>query len=201
MKGSLLIISWFVAGTLVGYTHLLPAGIPIDALSFYALAALIFVVGFQIGHDPDSWQRFRALSPGLLWLPALTILGTLAGVLAVHLLLPVRTVADHLAIGSGFAYYSLSSILISGTRGAETGTVALLSNIFREMITLVGAPLMVRYFGSLGPIAAGGATTMDTTLPIITRCSGPSLVPVSLYHGFVVDFSVPFLVSTFCAMN
>jgi uncharacterized membrane protein YbjE (DUF340 family) len=69
------------------------------------------------------------------------------------------------------------------------------------MITLVGAPLMVRYFGSLGPIAAGGATTMDTTLPIITRCSGPGLVPVSLYHGFVVDFSVPFLVSAFCAMN
>jgi uncharacterized membrane protein YbjE (DUF340 family) len=41
---------------------------------------------------------------------------------------------------------------------------------------------------------------MDTTLPIITRCCGRDWVPVSLYHGFVMDFSVPFLVSFFCAV-
>jgi uncharacterized membrane protein YbjE (DUF340 family) len=201
MKGSLILIGWFVVGALWGHTHWLPAGLPVHELSFYALAALIFVVGFQMGHDPESWQRFRALSPGLLLLPVMTILGTWAGVLAVHLMLPVRPVADHLAIGSGFAYYSLSSLLITNARGAEAGTVALLCNIFREMITLVGAPLMVRYFGLLAPISAGGATTMDTTLPILTRCCGPSLVPVALYHGFVVDFSVPFLVNAFCAMG
>jgi uncharacterized membrane protein YbjE (DUF340 family) len=200
MKGSLIIIAWFVLGVLVGYAHLWPEGCDISRLSFYALAALIFVVGFQIGHDPDSWQRFRTLSPGLLWLPVMTVLGTWAGVGVVHLLMPVRPFADHMAIGSGFAYYSLSSILISEAKGAEAGTVALLANIFREMITLVGAPLMVRYFGQLAPISAGGATTLDTTRPILTRCCGPAQVPVSLYHGFVVDFSVPFLVSAFLAM-
>ena len=38
---------------------------------------------------------------------------------------------------------------------------------------------------------------MDTTLPIITRCSGQDFVIVSLFHGFLVDFSVPFLVTFF----
>lgn len=66
-------------------------------------------------------------------------------------------------------------------------------------MTLLGAPLMVRWLGKLAPISSGGATTMDTTLPIITRTAGQDLVIVSLFHGFVVDFSVPFLVTFFCS--
>ena len=42
-----------------------------------------------------------------------------------------------MAINSGFAYYSLLSILITEYRGAELGTIALLVNIIREMITLL----------------------------------------------------------------
>ena len=54
--------------------------------------------------------------------------------------------------------------------------------------------------GDLAPISAGGATTMDTTLPIITRCSGQQFVVVSIFHGFMTDFSVPFLVTFFCSI-
>jgi uncharacterized membrane protein YbjE (DUF340 family) len=42
---------------------------------------------------------------------------------------------------------------------------------------------------------------MDTTLPIITRCSGKEFVIISIFHGFVVDFSVPFLVTFFCSIS
>ena len=80
------------------------------------------------------------------------------------------------------------------------GTIALIANIFRELITLLGAPLLVRYFGRLAPICSGGATTMDTTLPIITRYSGKDLVFVAVIHGFVVDFTVPFFVTFFCTV-
>ena len=38
------------------------------------------------------------------------------------------------------------------------------------------APLLAKYFGKLAPISVGGATTMDTTLPIITRYSGESFI-------------------------
>ena len=100
-----------------------------------------------------------------------------------------------MAVGAGFGYYSLSSIFITEYKGPELGTIALLSNITREIITLLFAPLLVRWFGNLAPIS-----TMDTTLPIITRYSGQSFVVVSIFHGFVVDFSVPFLVTLFCSI-
>ena len=103
-------------------------------------------------------------------------------------------------VGAGMAYYSLSSIFITEYRGAELGTVALLSNIAREIIALLMAPLLVRWFGRLAAIAAGGATTMDTTLPVITRVSGKEMVVVSIFHGFITDFSVPFLVTFWCSL-
>ena len=56
---------------------------------------------------------------------------------------------------------------------------------------------MVKYFGKLAPICAGGATTMDTTLPIITKFSGSEYVMVALFHGIIIDFSVPLWVSFF----
>lgn len=162
---------------------------------------LIFFVGIGIGHNISGLkQNLRTLSPGMLFLPLVTIIGTLAGVLAVSFFIPSRSIPEVLAVGSGFGYYSLSSILITDAKGAELGVIALLANICREIITLLGAPLLSRLFGPLAPISSGGATSMDTTLPIITAVSGNKFAVLSVYHGFVVDLSVPLLVSLFCSL-
>ena len=200
MKGSLIIVSFFVLGTLCGVFHLIPYDFSDSNLSYYALCALMFSVGLSIGNDPNTLKSFRALNPRLIFLPVMTILGTLAGTAVISLFMEHRTAADCMAVGSGFGYYSLSSIFITEYKGAELGTIALLSNIMREIIALLCAPLLVKYFGKLAPISVGGATTMDTTLPIITRYSGKEFVIVSIFHGFVVDFSVPFLVTLFCSI-
>jgi uncharacterized membrane protein YbjE (DUF340 family) len=200
MKGSLIIVSFFVMGTLCGVFHLIPYDFSESKLSYYALCALMFGVGLSVGNDPNTLKSFKALNPRLIFLPVMTILGTLAGCAVVSLFLGHRSAADCMAVGSGFGYYSLSSIFITEYKGAELGTIALLSNIMREIIALLCAPLVVKYFGKLAPISVGGATTMDTTLPIITRYSGKEFVVVSIFHGFVVDFSVPFLVTLFCSI-
>ncbi len=80
-----------------------------------------------------------------------------------------------MAVGAGFGYYSLSSIFIADFRGAELGTVALLCNVMRELFTLLAAPLVARWFGPLAAVSIGGATTFDTTLPIITQSAGKTL--------------------------
>ena len=200
MKGSLIIVGFFVLGSLCGVYHRIPYDFTQSKLSFYALCALMFSVGVSVGNDPQTLRNFRSLNPRLIFLPVMTILGTLAGCAVVSLFLSHRSVTDCMAVGAGFGYYSLSSIFITEYKGPELGTIALLSNITREIITLLFAPLLVRWFGNLAPISAGGATTMDTTLPIITRYSGQSFVVVSIFHGFVVDFSVPFLVTLFCSI-
>ena len=162
MKGSLIIIGFFVLGTLCGIFHLIPVDAVMDSkVSFYALCALMFSVGLSVGNDPQTLKNFRSLNPRLVFLPIMTILGTLAGSAAVSLILTHRSLTDCLAVGSGFGYYSLSSIFITEYKGAELGTIALLANISREILTLLAAPLLVRWFGNLAPISAGGYHTPD----------------------------------------
>lgn len=200
MKGSLIIVGFFALGIVAGLLSIVPQSLVESDVSYYALCALMFCVGIGIGSDPGILSSFRKVNPRLMLLPFMTIFGTLAGTAAAALLLPHRHLFDCMAIGSGFGYYSLSSIFITEYRGAELGTIALLANIMREILTLLCAPLFARWFGKLAPITMGGATTMDTTLPIITRASGQDFVVVSIFHGFCVDFSVPFLVTFFCSL-
>ena len=203
MKGSIIIIAFFALGIAVGLqfsTCNLQFSIFNLHFSTFTLYALMFCVGISIGCDTKTLKSFKDVNPRLMMLPVMTVIGTLAGTAAASALLPHRHLFDCLAIGSGFGYYSLSSIFITEYKGAELGTIALLANIMREIITLLCAPLLVRYFGKLAPISMGGATTMDTTLPIITRTSGQDYVIVSIFHGFCVDFSVPFFVTFFCSI-
>ena len=208
MKGSMIIVGAFIIGCVAGVGGWLPDWLAGGDVTMWILYALMLQVGISIGSDSRLKEILRTLSPRLLLLPIATIVGTLVATFAVSFLLSRWSAAEVLAVGSGMGYYSLSSILITSLKeptvgavvAAELGTIALIANIFREMMTLIFAPLMVRWFSPLGPISAGGATTMDVTLPVIARISGKDWVFVSIVHGIVVDFSVPFLVSLFCSL-
>ncbi|MGL5682490.1 MAG: lysine exporter LysO family protein [Marinifilaceae bacterium] len=200
MKGSVIIVACFLAGVAMSRFGLIPAVLLETDFTLYALFGLMFLVGISIGSDSKALEALRKPSLGTVLVPLGTIVGTLAGCAAVSVFLPSRSVADCMAIGSGFGYYSLSSVFITEYKGAEWGTVALTANILREIFALLLAPALALYFGKLAPISAGGATTMDTTLPIITRVSGVEYAGTSIFHGFVVDFSVPFLVTLFCTI-
>lgn len=197
MKGSLIVVGFFVIGLLGGIEKMVPSWLLDGDVSFVALCGLLLFVGLGIGLNPEMKKEVRSLSPRMALLPVVTIIGSWLGALLIWTVLH-RTLSDCMAINSGFAYYSLSSIFITKYRGAELGTIALLANIIREMLTLLGAPLMARWFGPLAPISVGGATTMDTTLPILSQTLGQRYIALSIYHGFVVDFTVPFLVSWWC---
>ena len=199
MKGNLIIVAFFAAGILCGRADVLPQWVSSSTVSMTALCALLLCVGMGIGSNPDMKSEFRSLNPRVALLPLATILGSWAGA-AIAFLVLQRTITDCLAISSGFAYYSLSSIFLTEYRGIELGTIALVANLVREAITLLGTPLLARIFGPLAPISAGGATTMDTTLPIITHTCGQRFTILAIFHGFIVDFTVPFLVTFWCMM-
>lgn len=199
LRGSIVIVGFFVAGVTVAMCGILTYDVVGDGVEIFTLGALMFAVGVSVGND-DPWQRFRSLTPLMLLLPLCTILGTVAGSALGSVFLPWRSATDCLAVGSGLAYYSLSSIFITEYKGAELGTVALLANLSRELITLLAAPLLVRWFGKFAAISSGGATTMDTTLPVILSVSGKDMVAIAVFHGFVCDFSVPFVVTLWCSL-
>ena len=58
MKGSLIIVGFFVLGALCGVYHLIPYDFTQSKLSFYALCALMFSVGVSVGNDPQTLRNF-----------------------------------------------------------------------------------------------------------------------------------------------
>lgn len=196
MKSNLILLGSFLLGLALGGIDLVPTAIVESDLGNYLLYLLLFLVGLSVENDRDTIRGFRQLSPRLLVLPFLTIIGSMCGGVVAALLLG-QSLYEMLAVSQGLAYYSLSSILITEKLGITLGAIALFSNVFRELLTLLLAPLLVKYLGPLAPIAAGGATTMDVTLPAILNASGKEYLVPAIYHGFVCDFSVPILVTLF----
>ena len=202
MKDSLIVLGFFVGGCLLGALGYLPVDLKTGNMSIYILYALMFQIGISIGSNKELKGMISQLRLKFLLIPLATIGGTLLFSALASLLLSRWSIFDCMAVGSGFAYYSLSSVLITQFKEAsiglqlatELGTIALLANIFREMMALLGTPLL------LAPISAAGVNSMDVILPVITRYSGKEMVPIAIFHGLLIDMSVPFFVSMFCKL-
>ncbi|MFN3557500.1 MAG: lysine exporter LysO family protein [Bacteroidales bacterium] len=195
MRGSFIILGFFVLGLLIGRLDLLYHGLNPDRISTWVIYLLMFLVGVGVGADKKALRALVTINLKIFWIPVGTIAGTLAGMAVLSLFIRQLSVAELMAVGSGFGYYSLSSVIITEMHSAELGVIALLSNVIREIITLLFAPLFMVLFSKLAPIAAGGATSMDTTLPVITQASGKEFALMALFHGIVLSILVPFLVS------
>lgn len=198
MKGSLIILAFFIVGVIVGLKDMLPSELVKAEWNTYVLYALMFLVGITIGYDRELLLSLRKINLNILLVPVGTIVGTLLGTFIISFFIQDWNASESMAVGAGFGYYSLSSIFITEYKGVTLGTIALMSNLMRELLALLTAPLSKRWFGPLAPIAVAGATSMDTALPIITTYSGKKYVLVAIIHGIVVDLSVPFLVTFFC---
>ncbi len=206
--GGFIVVAFFALGCVCGWLGFLPDALTDGDFSMYVLYLLMIQVGISIGSDKRLKEILAGIRPKLLLLPLGTIVGTLLFVSAVSLALKGIGIADCMAVGAGFGYYSLSSVLITQIKepaigvvaAAQMGTIALMANIMREVMTLLFAPVICRVFGRLAPISAGGATSMDSTLPVIVSACGKEMAFISIFHGVLVDFSVPFLVSFFASL-
>lgn len=195
MKDSLLIVLCFIVGLLVAFFKWMPDFLLETDYSSYVLYVLMFIVGVTIGSDSESLKVLKSVNIKILFIPLTVIVGSLLATALFSFFVSDITVREAMAVGAGFGYYSLSSILINEMHSETLGTIALLANVIREILTLLFAPAMVMVFGKLAPVTAGGATAMDTTLPIITRASGSEYGLMAVFSGVVLTILVPFLVS------
>ena len=142
MKGSLVVVAFFCAGCMIGAVNNFQYDM--HSVSMYVLYALMLQVGISIGSNKKLKELIKSLRLKMLLVPMATIAGTLLFSALASLLLSQWSVFDCMAVGSGFAYYSLSSILITQFKepsiglqlATELGTIALLANIFREMMAI-----------------------------------------------------------------
>ena len=222
-SGGFIVVAFFALGCVCGWIGFVPEMLTDGKVAMWVLYLLMIQVGMSIGSDKRLREILSGLRPKFLLLPFGTIFGTLIFVaVSAPFVLGLggnlhvagvsgtfdMTLADCLAVGAGFGYYSLSSVLITQIKepqigaafAAQLGTVALMANIMREVITLLFSPLIRKVFGRFAPISVGGATSMDSTLPVITAVCGKEMAFISIFHGVTVDFTVPFLVTFFASL-
>lgn len=205
MKNSIIVLSCLLAGIMCG--HLMPEHIVslCTNLPHWLLYILILQVGLNLGANTDLSGVLHSLRLSDLLVPLFTIAGTLLFTALASLLLDSWSARDCMAVGSGFAYYSLSSVLIVQLKEAslgidmasQLGAIALLANMMREMLAIMGVPLYSR-LGKLAPVSVAGITSMDVCLPAITRYAGKDIIPVAIIHGLILEISVPLLVTSLC---
>ncbi|PID88724.1 MAG: hypothetical protein CSB02_01270, partial [Bacteroidia bacterium] len=137
MKNSVTIVILFICGVIGGAYGLLPELLLQTDLSTYAL--------ISIGADTNAWRVIKTVKWKIILVPVSVIIGTFIGVAAISLFMNSVSTQAALAVGAGFGYYSLSSIIISEMGNHTLGTIALLSNVLREIITLLASPLLAKF--------------------------------------------------------
>lgn len=157
------------------------------------LYILLFLVGMQmVQHEVDLLSLVK--SPLMLLLPVSTIVGTYLGALAIPLLTSY-SLREALTLVSGFGWYSLSGVLISGLGDPQLGAVSFLSNLFRESLAFILIPLLATLSRtSFSAVSIAGATSMDVTLPLLKKSLGETVVPLAIAHGVAMTLVAPFLI-------
>jgi uncharacterized membrane protein YbjE (DUF340 family) len=198
---ALIILSALVIGTIAGVLGIMPAPVEagLDTLIMVMLCLLLFVIGLDMSQNRSVIGQIRRIGWKMILLPVFIAAGSILGALAAGFLAGMDP-RYAMAIGAGFGWYSLSGVMLTGLVGAQIGTMALLSNVFREMLSIVIMPLVVKYFGKIAAIAPGGATTMDTTLPVVVRYAGSEMSVISFVSGFTLSMLVFILVPFFAGL-
>lgn len=185
-------------GALAGYVNSNVLGfVPTSWVTDYVFNAclflLLFVMGLAFGLDREAVSKLKAAGFRVLAVPLLVALGSILGGLVGGLLFRLN-VFGAMAVTAGYGWYTLAGPLLTDILGTEWGALGFAANFLRELLTIVSISLLVR-IDKYAPVASGGATTMDTTLPVIVRYCGSDILITSFSSGFVLSMVAPFTVT------
>ena len=160
------------------------------------LYILMFLVGISIGLNRGIVSKIKEYHIKIFVIPAGIIVGSLAGGIVSGLItgLPLNQSA---ATAAGLGWYSLSGVAIGNLAGAQAGSIAFLSNLLREIFSFFSIPWISKKLNCYTCIAPAGATSEDTTLPMMIRYTNGETVVLSVFNGVICSAAVPFLIS-FC---
>ncbi|QGU94669.1 DUF340 domain-containing protein [Clostridium bovifaecis] len=194
---TIIILIAVIGGMLSGY-FIVPENIAnnMEIVSTIALNLLILSVGIDVGSNKETIKDLKKAGPKILLIPFSIILGSFLGGAITSFLydLPIKS---GLSIASGFGWYSLSGVMLTNLDSAHIGTIAFLTNIFRELIAVMLIPIIAAKLNHYTAIAPAGATSMDTTLPLISEVTSPDITVISFLNGVVLSSLVPIFISFF----
>lgn len=165
-------------------------------LADYTLYLLMFSVGISLGLNEQILDKIKNYNINILLIPLGVIIGSVFGGLICGLLLNLN-LASALSIGSAMGWYSLSGVMLESLANSQIGTISFLSSLMREFIAFMLIPMLVKYLNPYTAIAAAGATSEDTTLPMLIKYTGEEFIIISVINGALCSLAVPILINFF----
>lgn len=158
------------------------------------LYTLMFSVGISVGMQKGIFAKIKEYHIKIFIIPLGIIVGSLAGGVLCALILEIP-IGYGTAISSGLGWCSLAGVTISNLVNAELGSIAFMSNLMREMFSFILIPFLAVHFNNYTCIAPAGATSEDTTLPVMLKYTNEETVVLSVFNGVVCSLMVPVLIS------
>lgn len=191
LKEPVILVGLVCVGFLLTYLRIIP-DMHYDLIVTLLLYALIFTIGIKLSFS--NIRLSHILTHRLSVVVALcTVLGSYLGALIVSAFMGM-SVAETLAVSSGFGWYTLSGILFAKLGQPVTGSIAFMTDLFREVLGLLMLPLLARWGMNRIAIGICGATAMDVSLPVIEKYGTREDVTIGFISGTLITLVVPFLI-------
>lgn len=161
----------------------------------YSLYILMFSVGISVGINESIVEKIKKYNSTILLVPIGVIIGSLMGGIVCSWLLDMDLIHS-VAISASMGWYSLAGVMLESLVDAQIGTIAFFSSLMREFLAFIMIPILVKYLNSYAAIAAAGATSEDTTLPMLIKYSSEEYIIISVINGVLCSVAVPILINT-----
>ena len=164
----------------------------------FGLYLLLFMVGMDMGKQGTFVSDIKTAGFQVLLVPVAVCAGTLVFAAVAGLFLPLG-VKDSMAASAGMGWYSLAPTLLA-PYSPSVSAVAFLSNVMREIFSILAIPFIARYVGYVECAALPGAAAMDTVLPVVVGATHERITIYSFTSGVVLSLAVPVLVPAIVAL-
>jgi len=160
------------------------------------LLIFMFLIGLDLAYSPldRSWLNWR-----IMLVPMGCIVGSLAGAFFTAAIVKDISLKDLIMLSQGYGFYSMTGIVVTELKNAELGSIALMNDLFREIIAI----LLMYSIGWRYPrsaISSAAATAMDVTLPMVKQACGKEFIPHAMVSGFILSVLAPVVVSVLAAI-
>ncbi len=192
------IIAAFVVGVVIGYLGL-------DLSNYYLLGLstidlllllLLFFIGLDFG---ISEVNIRSLTKKSLRVVVILVFSTFLGAALGGFMVSFLFNNYYALIAAlGCGWYSFTSATLI-RYSVYWGSIALIANILREIACITLYPLLSKKL-KLSSITIGGATTMDTSLPIISSFGSKEVALIAFAHGLIITLTLPIILEVLLSL-
>lgn len=191
LRECLIALSMVVMG---GALFVLQEQVATGFLAMPSSSALLLLLVLLVGVDLAQVKLDRRwFSRSMLTVPIFVVVGSLIGG-AVAAWMTGESLRTSFALSSGYGWFTLSSVLVGDALGQTYGTMALMTDLLRELLAIVVLYALGRHEPHVS-IGSAGATALDSTLPIIKQACSPEAVPLALVSGFLLTLLAPVFIT------